>query len=158
MSSEPDLLAVETIPDADEAHALAEVLADFRDVPAWLTFSATDDSRVCAGQPIEEAVAAVAQEVSAVGINCTAAGHVTGLLERLCSVVDLPLVAYPNHKGVSDGRAEGSLFEQAPQWRARGARLVGGCCGVGAREIRTLAKGTLAPGTLATGERESSGG
>lgn len=144
MSGEPDVLAVETIPDVDEAVALAEVLSDHPDIPVWMTFSARDDTRVCAGQTIEEAVEAVAGEVSAVGINCTDAVLVTGLLERMRSVTDLPLVAYPNAGGVWDavsGRWSGAgagPFAQVREWRALGAQLVGGCCGTDAEAIRAL--------------------
>ena len=76
--SGPDLLAIETIPDLDEVSALVEVLADFSDLPAWLTMSCSDRAQTSAGQPIEDLVGMVAgtPSVRAVGVNCTAPEHV----------------------------------------------------------------------------------
>ena len=144
VAAEPDLLAIETIPDVDEAAALADVLCDFRHLPAWMTFSAVDDAHVCAGQPIEEAVAAVAHEVSAVGINCTEASLITGLLRRMRSLTDVPLVAYPNAGGTWNAEtgqwtgASGGPFQDVDVWRSLGTSFLGGCCGTDAEAIRTL--------------------
>jgi len=144
VAAEPDLLAIETIPDIDEAAALADVLGDFRHLPVWMTFSAVDDAHVCAGQPIEEAVAAVAHEVSAVGINCTDASLITGLLQRMRSVTDAPFVVYPNGGGVWNAEtgqwvgASGGPFANVDAWRSLGASFIGGCCGTDAEAIRTL--------------------
>jgi len=145
VAAEPDLLAIETIPDVDEAAALADVLCDFRHLPAWMTFSTIDDAHVCAGQPIEEAVAAVAHEVSAIGINCTDATHITRLLRRMRAATDAPLVAYPNAGGVWNAEtgqwigAAGGPFEDVDAWRSLGTSFVGGCCGTDAEAIRILA-------------------
>jgi len=145
MTGSPDLLAVETIPDVDEAVALVEVLKDYPDIPAWLTFSAADDADLWSGHSIEEAVAAVAHCVSAVGINCTDAIFVDRLLERMSKVTELPLVVYPNAGGSwnsSTGDWEGSLtpvWSDVESWRALGAQYIGGCCGTDAKTIRELA-------------------
>jgi homocysteine S-methyltransferase len=109
-----------------------------------MTFSAVDDAHVCAGQPIEEAVAAVAHEVSAVGINCTDASLITGLLQRMGSVTDAPFVVYPNGGGVWNAEtgqwvgASGGPFANVDAWRSLGASFIGGCCGTDAEAIRTL--------------------
>ena len=70
----PDVLALETVPDADEAEALLSAIAGLG-VPAWLTYS-IDGDRTRAGQPLAEAfaLAADAPEVVAVGVNCCAPG------------------------------------------------------------------------------------
>lgn len=142
----PDLLAVETIPDAVEARALARVLP--MDLPAWVCFTAGDETALRAGQPIEEAIAAVADHpgVVAVGINCTEPMHVPGLLRRMRSVTDLPLMAYPNAGGSWDpvsGTWMGPrqpITEAALEWVQAGAKIVGGCCGTAADEIAVLAR------------------
>lgn len=97
-AAQPDVFAVETIPDAVEAAAIAEVLADYPAIPAWMTFSCADDERTCAGQPIAEAVSAATEglTVAAVGVNCVAPRNVSALLQRIGRASDLPLVAYPN--------------------------------------------------------------
>lgn len=154
VDSAPDLLAVETIPDAVEAQALVEVLADHPSMPAWVTFSAVDDEHVCAGQSIEEAVtvAASAPSVVAVGINCTDPRHVAALVGRIRSACDLPIVVYPNAGGAwdaADGQWHGGTSgdpalafpEQVVQsWLDAGARAVGGCCGTDAVAISRIAQ------------------
>ena len=153
----PDLLAVETIPDVREAEALVDVLAEHPDLPAWMSFSASDEGHLCAGQSVEEAVlvAASAPSVIAVGINCTDPRHVTGLVERIRGVSDLPIVVYPNAGGAwnpADGEWHGEQTRASDdgwtpafpdrmvaQWAAAGAVAVGGCCGTDARSISRIA-------------------
>lgn len=149
VESEPDLLAIETIPDVQEVGALVETLAGFPHVPAWLSLSCRDDHSTCAGQPIEEA-AAVAGEcpsILAIGVNCTAPEYVAPLLERLSAVTDLALVAYPNA-----GRAWDPLTGWQGQSRVSGddlvrawaeidrVRFIGGCCGVGPSAIAGISR------------------
>ena len=169
----PDLLAVETIPDADEAAAIAQVLADYPSLPAWVTFSCGDEERTWAGQPIGEAAAAAvsASGVVAVGVNCVHPRLVTGLLERLVGAVGvpagIPLVAYPNAGRVwlpdtetwteanQVGAHIGSDRDHAPRgtqgwpiedWRAAGAGIIGGCCCVEPADIAALARQARAAG------------
>ena len=146
----PDLLAVETIPDVDEARALVDVLADHPTLPAWMTFSAVDEAHTCAGQPIEEAVAVAAStpSVVAVGVNCTDPRNITPLLHRMRAVTDLPLVVYPNAGGSwnpstgawDDALTEGFAPALVEVWQQSGAVAIGGCCGTGAGAIRDLAR------------------
>ena len=144
----PDLLAIETIPDADEVSALVEVLAAFPEVPAWLSLSCRDATSTCAGQPVEEAAAIASESPSilAVGVNCTAPHYVTPLLERLSAGSDLALVAYPNAGRAWDpvtgwqGEGEESGDDLVRAWAAiDGVRLIGGCCGVGPDSIARIA-------------------
>lgn len=151
-TTEPDLLAVETIPDVVEAIALLEVLADHPDLGAWMTFSAADDRTTCAGQPIEEAVAVAVSSPSVigVGINCTDPAHVPGLVARMRAATDLPIVVYPNLGGEwhaddglwhgVDGPLSGFPAADVDAWRAAGATAIGGCCGTDARAISAVAQ------------------
>jgi homocysteine S-methyltransferase len=154
-AAEPDLLAVETIPDLDEAAALVEVLADFPGLPAYVSFSCRDGSTVSAGQPAREAAALVASAPTAVavGVNCTAPEHVGSLLDEMAAgAPGLALVAYPNAGRTWDAMTESWVGEGASTlpadavagWVSRGARLVGGCCGLGPDAIQSVAT-TLAP-------------
>ncbi len=147
--SGPDLLAIETIPDLDEVDALAEVLGNFPHLPAWLTMSCSDGARTCAGQPIEDLVALVADapSIQAVGVNCTAPEHVESLLVRLREAGASALVAYPN-----SGRAwsptagwsgEGTDVGEdlVARWSGvPGVVLIGGCCGVGPQDVASIAR------------------
>ncbi|MEV5934204.1 homocysteine S-methyltransferase [Streptomyces sp. NPDC052079] len=144
----PDVLALETIPDTDEAEALVRALRGLG-VPAWLSYSAAGD-RTRAGQPLEDAfaLAARADEVIAVGVNCCTpeeADHAVALAAR---VTGKPVVVYPNSGETWDAGARAwtgrptFTASRVTGWRESGARLVGGCCRVGPETIAAVA-GTL---------------
>lgn len=152
--AQPDLLAVETIPDVDEAAAVLDVLAGYPDIPAWITFSCGDGERTWAGQPIEDAAAmvAAAPSVQAVGVNCVKPDLVSPLISRMSRATKLPLVAYPNSGRVwlpdtetwsedgsgREGDGGGGAWPLA-DWVAAGARVLGGCCCVEPADIASLA-------------------
>ncbi|MCH8204935.1 MAG: homocysteine S-methyltransferase, partial [Candidatus Hydrogenedentes bacterium] len=54
-----DLLACETIPCKVEAEALVEVLGEFPETPAWLSFSCRDDEHVWEGDRLADCTAVV---------------------------------------------------------------------------------------------------
>ena len=95
-SAGPDFMAVETIPDVDEAEVLVELLDDLG-VAAWFSFSATG-SHTRAGQPLTDAfaVAGSAEQVFAVGVNCCAPSDVLDAVRLAVEVTGKPAVAYPN--------------------------------------------------------------
>ena len=147
VDSGPDVFAIETMPGAVEAQIVVEELRNLTDLPAWVTFTCNGPSTTCTGDALGAAVAAVAPAASAVGVNCTHPSLVTSLLRQAAEVTDLPLVAYPNHGAQWDadakcwiGTADGTdLPTHLDEWLAAGARLVGGCCGVGTKGIATIA-------------------
>lgn len=150
-SAQPELFAVETIPDVVEAEALVQLLDDVG-VPAWLSYSVTD-GQTRAGQPLRDAfaVAAASRAVVAVGVNCCAPRDVLPALQAAGSVTDRPLVAYPNSGEAWDGTARRwtgrSTYDVdlAREWVAAGARYVGGCCRVGPADIARLARTVAGP-------------
>jgi homocysteine S-methyltransferase len=138
-----DLFAVETMPSIAEAEIVVDELRRRTDSPAWVSFTCADDRRICSGDEFADAAASVAPAVSWVGVNCTAPQHVDGLLHGVVG----PAVAYPNHGGTWDPLAKswsagGPVFEphRVAAWVHAGARLVGGCCGVGSADIAVLAE------------------
>ncbi|WP_049571204.1 homocysteine S-methyltransferase [Streptomyces sp. SBT349] len=143
----PDLLALETVPDAVEAEALLRAVRGCG-VPVWLSYTAAG-GLTRAGQPLGEAfaVAADREEVVAVGVNCLAPDEVLGAVATARAVTGRPAVAYPNSgEGWDAGRGRwtgasgaGLIAGLAPAWADAGARLIGGCCRVGPGEIRELA-------------------
>lgn len=145
-SAGPDLFAVETIPDADEAEVLVPLL-DELGLPAWFSYSVAGDA-TRAGQPLLAAYAVLAASTSivAAGVNCSAPHDVAGAVRTAVEVTDHPAVAYPNlgetwdsetHTWRGDGAFDIAL---ATGWVSAGARLVGGCCRVGPRHIAELAR------------------
>ncbi|MEV0797282.1 homocysteine S-methyltransferase [Kribbella sp. NPDC050281] len=141
ISAEPDLLAVETIPDADEAEVLVGLLAEL-DFPAWFSYSISG-RHTRAGQPLTDAFAIAAiDQVIAVGINCCAPDEVRPAVETAVAVTGKPAVAYPNSGESWDATARHWTGHRttplASAWLAAGAAYVGGCCRVGPDDIRAL--------------------
>lgn len=145
----PDLLACETIPCPDEAKALAELLAEFPEAKAWMSFSCRDGQHLSDGTPFAAAVeiAQASPQVVAVGINCTAPGFILPLLEIAHNHTNKPLLAYPNSGEIWDHKhhcwlpgTSGDTWAHLEEWLKAGARLVGGCCRCGPEDIQFLAK------------------
>ncbi len=137
-----DVLALETIPDVDEAEALVNVVQSLG-VPAWLSYT-IDGMHTRAGQPLAEAFAVVAgvPEIVAVGVNCCAPDDVLPAIES-ARETGKPVIVYPNSGQHWDGRAwvGASRFSSrlAGRWVSAGARVVGGCCRVRPADIAELA-------------------
>ena len=140
-SAGADVLALETIPDADEAEALVGAL-DGLATPAWLSYSIAG-ARTRAGQPLTEAFAVVADapQVVAVGVNCCDPVDVAPTIAMAREVTGKPVFVYPNSGEGWDavgrrwtGRSRFSAADAA-RWVSLGAAGVGGCCRVGPAEI-----------------------
>lgn len=148
--AQPDMFAVETIPDVREAEVLVPLLDEIG-VDAWFSY-AVADGRTRAGQSLDEAFAVLAGSTSliAAGVNCCAPGEV---LEALLAVRDAGIpagVAYPNQGRVWDSAHHtwtgDATFDLAlvPGWIEAGARLIGGCCEVGPDHIAALSAAVTA--------------
>jgi homocysteine S-methyltransferase len=142
-----DVVACETIPCLDEAKALAICLRRV-EAPAWVSFSCRDGASLCHGEPLRDAVRAVADvaRVRAVGINCTPPRFARDLVAAACEVCDTPAIAYPNSGEHYDGAWGGDALspegfaELAETWVEAGARIVGGCCRTTPEHIRRIAE------------------
>ena len=142
----PDLLAVETIPDLEEAVVLCALL-DELGLPAWFSYSVRGDA-TCAGQPLADAYAVLAgsRVLVAAGVNCSDEADVLGAVETAVRGTGLPGIAYPNRGGHWDSvtktwsRARAFDLELVDAWVDAGARFVGGCCGFGPDDIAALAR------------------
>jgi len=140
-----DVLAVETVPDVDEAEALVGLIHELG-VPAWLSYTIAGTT-TRAGQPLADAFAAAAgmPEIVAVGVNCCAPDDVEHAVRVAREVTGKPVIAYPNSGEAWDGvrrtwiGSSGWSAELAPRWVAAGARIIGGCCRVRPDDIATLA-------------------
>jgi homocysteine S-methyltransferase len=143
--AEPDVLALETVPDVDEAEALVGLVRGLG-VPAWLSYTITGTT-TRAGQPLDDAfaVAAGVPEIVAVGVNCCAPDDVPAAIRIAREVSGKPVIVYPNSGEGWDAQRRAwvgaSRFsaELAPEWVTAGARIVGGCCRVRPDDIAALA-------------------
>jgi homocysteine S-methyltransferase len=146
-----DVLAIETVPDVDEAEALVGLVRRLG-VPAWLSYT-IDGVQTRAGQPLTEAfaVAADVPEIVAVGVNCCAPGDVLPAIEIARQMTGKPVIVYPNSGERWDGArrrwiGEARWSSDLPaQWVAAGARIVGGCCRVMPGDIAGLAATVNSP-------------
>ncbi|MFG2869082.1 homocysteine S-methyltransferase [Streptomyces sp. NPDC048338] len=146
----PDVLALETVPDTDEAEALLRA-AEGCGVPVWLSYTIAGE-RTRAGQPLAEAFALAAGDdrVIAVGVNCCEPADADRAVRTAADVTGKPVVVYPNSGEEWDARARSwrgdVTFDPARMaaWPAAGARLIGGCCRIGPDRITALAEAVTA--------------
>jgi len=143
----PDLILLETLSLVrSSTYATVEALLG-TGIPVWLSFRRCRDG-VCGvygehwGGPEGDAFGRAARRfeemgVGALAINCIPPDHVTGMLSWLRDFTDLPLGVYPNLGYLSaagwreEPGVEGRQYaELALRWRAEGAQIIGGCCGV----------------------------
>jgi homocysteine S-methyltransferase len=141
-----DVLALETVPDVDEAEALVNLVRSVG-VPAWLSYT-IDGTRTRAGQPLDDAfaVAAGVPQIVAVGVNCCVPDDVLTAI----GVADIgkPVIVYPNsgerwdtgrRAWTGPSRFTELCGQLMRQWVAAGARIVGGCCRVRPADIEVIA-------------------
>jgi homocysteine S-methyltransferase len=145
IAAEPDVLALETVPDVDEAEALAALVHELG-TPAWLSYTIAG-GRTRAGQTLEQAfaVAADVPEIVAVGVNCSAPTDVLSAVQVARQITGKPVVVYPNSGEVWEPTRRtwtgqpGLDADMAVRWVDAGARIVGGCCRVGPDQIAAIA-------------------
>ncbi|NKQ52763.1 homocysteine S-methyltransferase [Amycolatopsis sp. K13G38] len=139
-SAEPDLLALETVPDVDEAVAMLAAI-DGLGVRAWLSYTVAGE-RTRAGQPLDEAFAVARgnDQVIAVGVNCCDPADAAPAAALAREVSGKPAIAYPN--GGQEWDAAGR------RWRGHSrfdpdtlgdVNYAGGCCQVRPADIAALA-------------------
>ena len=142
ISTSPDYLALETMPDTSEVEILLELLTDCP-IPFWISYSCKEGNQTNAGQSFQSAVD-LASNAMAVGINCTKPELITDLLRSAKS--NKPFIVYPNSGRVWDAKnkvwtgsaAAGFSNKLVNEWIEAGAEIIGGCCGIGAAEIKAL--------------------
>jgi homocysteine S-methyltransferase len=138
----PDYIAFETIPELREARVILNLLKSLNNtIPTWIAFSCKDDLHLSSGELFSDA-AKLSKELGAdyVGINCTSPELVTSLLESAPEYG--PFVVYPNAGKTWNEKLkqlEGSAVKLSDQhireWVDCGATIIGGCCGIGPKEI-----------------------
>ena len=147
-TSGADLLACETIPVLDEARAYVKLLERHPGTQAWLSFTSKDGQRTSHGEPLADCGRVVDRvtNVIAVGVNCVKPEIVGEAIRSLKEGTTKPIVVYPNSGETWSAGSESwhgaaghaGLAALAPEWVAAGARMVGGCCRTGPRDIEAL--------------------
>lgn len=144
------IAAGETIPNAQEAEALIELLAeDFPQVEAYMSFTSQDGKTISDGSAVADLAKAidVSPQVVALGINCSSPSLVADFLQAIAEQTNKPLVTYPNSGEVYDGASQSwqsspdhshTLLENTSDWQKLGAQVVGGCCRTRPADIADL--------------------
>jgi homocysteine S-methyltransferase len=140
----PDVLALETVPDSEEAQAMLRA-AEGTGIPVWLSYT-IEGTATRAGQPLADAFALAAgnDQVIAVGVNCCAPQDVGPAIALAKAVTGKPVVVYPNSGEQWDGATRSwsgtGTFDPTlvRSWHAAGAALIGGCCRVGPVAISAI--------------------
>jgi S-methylmethionine-dependent homocysteine/selenocysteine methylase/SAM-dependent methyltransferase len=147
----PDLLLLETLSLVDPLYAIVEPLVA-TGLPLWLSFRRCRHG-LCGvfgqhwGGPEGDAFGRAARRLEDMGVaallvNCIPPDHVDGMVSYLRDFTDLPLGVYPNLGYYTsqgwrfDPGVDGAQYAKlAQRWRAEGAQIIGGCCGVGPEHI-----------------------
>lgn len=147
VESNPDYLAIETIPELTEARAILSLLEELGStIPFWVSFSCRSATELSSGELFADGVALVsaAHHSIATGINCTAPELIAPLMKS--AAAGSPFVIYPNSgrtwdatnkKWIGD-QSTAFTSDQISEWLGLGAVIIGGCCGVGPADIREL--------------------
>ncbi len=149
--TDADVIAFETFPSAVEARAVADLMTEFPDCEAWISFSCRDGGHLWDGTEIGRIAAELADDpqIAAIGVNCVDPEHVVELISRLREAApEKPVIVYPNagrgwDAEMGDWRGLDTpeeFAERARVWREVGASIVGGCCRATPDHIRALAE------------------
>jgi S-methylmethionine-dependent homocysteine/selenocysteine methylase len=134
----PDLVLVETlttIPSPALSSAIAEVAAS--GLPVWVSFRrpGIESSGETPGS-FSRALAELEQAgVQAVLVNCLPVKETSDALAELAGATALPVGCYPR---LDEELDSADYAELSMGWRAQGARIIGGCCGVGPAHIHAM--------------------
>jgi homocysteine S-methyltransferase len=152
--TQADIMACETIPSFTEAMALSKLLENTADRVAWFSFCCRDFRRISDGTLLADCLAHLDQieQITAVGINCTAPRFIPSLVAEARSATQKPILVYPNSGETYDiehkrwlGETDSQDFAAAAlSWCAAGASLIGGCCRTGPEHIRHVRQILLA--------------
>lgn len=144
-----DLFAFETIPSQKEAEALVQLLREFPNTKAWLSYSCQNMSMTSFGEKFDEAVsiAVGSDQLVAVGVNCCSPALVGPLLTSANQAQGQKIdwIVYPNsgekwshNLGWQGSNTDKALSEYALEWVQLGARWIGGCCRTTPSDIASI--------------------
>ncbi|MDP6786701.1 MAG: homocysteine S-methyltransferase family protein [Rhodospirillales bacterium] len=149
-----DLFICETMASAGEARAAAGA-AQGHGKPVWVSWTLRDecDGLLRSGETVDAALAALdGIAVEAVLFNCCDAAAITDAMPHLRAKTKRTIGAYANALMpiAKDWKRDGNVLREfrdvtpedyahiVGQWRAAGAEIVGGCCGIGPDHIARL--------------------
>jgi homocysteine S-methyltransferase len=140
-----DLIFFETFLNLDELALALRAKQSLHHCPAACSMACAPDGRLPSGLPVAGAFAKLrALDAEIVGVNCVNGPAAMARLVATLSIDGL-FSAYPNaglpisHEGRLVYETTPEQFALAAQaMAAQGARLIGGCCGIGPRHIEAM--------------------
>ncbi|KAM4048249.1 uncharacterized protein ACNLHF_011152 [Anomaloglossus baeobatrachus] len=144
-----ELFAFETIPSQKEAEALVQLLREFPNSKAWLSYSCQSTTMTSFGDKFDEAVNIGTQsnQMMAIGVNCCSPGFVSPLLTSANKKHGRQInwIVYPNsgekwdhNLGWQGANTDKAFSEWALEWVQNGARWIGGCCRTTPKDIASI--------------------
>lgn len=147
-----DILALETVPCEKEAEMLVNLLKEYPDVKAWLTFSCHNGKTLANGEDFQKTAKKCLKlnpdQLIAVGVNCCSPIIVEELFNGFYNDfkdIRTPLITYPNsgetytsEEGWVGGENVLSIDKFVKKWLGLGVRYVGGCCRTKAEDITRI--------------------
>ncbi|MBI4364880.1 MAG: bifunctional homocysteine S-methyltransferase/methylenetetrahydrofolate reductase [Candidatus Latescibacteria bacterium] len=160
-----DLVLIETQTDLEEMKLAVQAVRGVTDLPLVAQMTFTEDGRTLYGAYPEDLVRATQTlGVDVLGANCSVGPQkLLEIIQRIKRRTELPISVMPN-AGLPrfvNGRflylASPDYFAgYAAQFKAAGARLIGGCCGTTPAHIRRMRE-ALAQPSIETAEGPPSG-
>lgn len=144
------VIQLETFRDLDEILIALAVKHSLHHCPVICSLVSGENGRLASGQTIVDAFRILTDAgADVVGLNCLTGPHaMLRVLEKI--PLDFTLSTYPNagHPLYRDGQY---LYGLSPEYfatagrefAAQGARLIGGCCGIGPAHIAALSEALL---------------
>ncbi len=147
-----DFLLIETMYDIREALCALRAAKRVSTLPVFVTMTFSRTPRgyfTIMGNSVKECIATLgANGARAVGANCTLDSHeMVDLIGEIRKQTELPVIAQPNAGQPLVGEGDTLIYSQSvddfarhiPEILARGANIVGGCCGTNPDYIRRMA-------------------
>jgi homocysteine S-methyltransferase len=145
-----DILAFETIPSLQEAKVLCDLLDEFPNTYAWLSFSLKNEKAISDGTLLEVCANTFGDngQIAAIGINCAPLELVNEAIKVFSSRIKKPIIVYPNSGEAYDPATKTwhgqksclELDHLSEDWFKAGARLIGGCCRTAPHHIEKISK------------------
>ncbi|XP_014247720.1 homocysteine S-methyltransferase 3-like [Cimex lectularius] len=148
-----DLLAIETVPCSKEALAILDLLKEFPQAKAWLSFSIKNEKEISNGENFAESAKKCWDksngQLVAIGANCCKPEFILSLLTSLKEKdSSIPFIAYPNsgetfdevNKRWIEGSNKGKVADYVPHWLEKGISYVGACCRNTASDLLDIGK------------------
>ena len=149
LQNKPDCLAIETQPKLDEVVAILDWLKENApEMPVYASFTLHDTTKISDGTPLKKVIEKLNEydQVFAVGANCFKPFLATAAIDKMREFSKKPIIVYPNLVGVYNEfernwipfNAKFDFGKLSKEWYEHGARIIGGCCSTGVKEISQI--------------------